>query len=99
MKKLCFHQVLITQSPEALREAIRNSGQVFQSAQYDRMVAEQNLLRQLASASDLPTTEIEITVNDTPKTTNLIANWIEEVGGNIPPEDYSINGVIVPKVC
>ncbi len=99
MKKLCFHQILVTQEPEALRKSISNSSKISQHAKFDAIIQEQNLLRQLASASNLPTIELEVSENDTHKTTDMIANWIVEVGGNIPPEDYAIDGVILPSVC
>jgi hypothetical protein len=98
MKKLCFHQILVTQEPEALREAISNSNNS-QYAKFDNIIQEQNLLRQFAAASTLPTMELKISENDTHKTADKIADWIEEVGGNIPPEDYAIDGVILPSVC
>ena len=99
MKKLCFHQILVTQEPEALRESICNLSRISQHANFDAIIQEQNLLRQLTSASNLPTIELEVSENDTHKTTDMIANWIVEVGGNIPPEDYAIDGVILPSVC
>ena len=99
MKKLCFHQVLVTQEPKALREAFGPLSQTVQQAKFDTLIQKQNLLRQLASASALPTIEIEVTENDAQKTADMIADWIEKVGGNIPPEDYAIDGVILPSVC
>ena len=98
LKKLCFHQVQVTQEPEALREVIGNSGKSFQYINIDTIIEEQNLLRQLASASTLPTIELKISDNDTQKTADRIADWIEEVGGNIPPEDYALERVILPSI-
>jgi hypothetical protein len=99
MRKLCFHQVLVTQEPEALREAIKNSSEAAQQLKFDTAIESQSLLRQLASASILPTIELVVSENDTQKTADLIADWVEAVGGNIPPDDYAIDGVILPKVC
>ena len=99
MKKLCFHQVLVTQEPTVLREAIDISSTESQQAKFDIINQEQNLLRQFAAASSLPTIELEVSENDTQKTADKIADWIEEVEGNIPPEDYAIDGVILPSVC
>ena len=99
MKKLCFHQILVTQEPGALCEAIRNAGKKSQHVKFDTIIQEQKLLRQLASASTLPTIELEVSENDTQKTANEIADWIEEVGGNIPPKDYALDRVILPSVC
>jgi hypothetical protein len=99
LKKLCFHQILITQKPETLREAIGSTTQKNQNAKFDAVIQEQNLLRQLASNSALPTKEIVITENNTQKTTDVIADWIVEVGGNIPPDDYALERVILPSIC
>jgi hypothetical protein len=50
-KKLCFHQILVTQELEALRDAIGNASKISQYAKFDTIIQEQDLLRQLASAS------------------------------------------------
>jgi len=99
LKKLCFHQILITQEPEALREAISLSSKKSTDNIIEKIVQEQNMLRQLASASTLPTIELVVAENDTQKTANKVADWIEEVGGNIPPDDYALDRVILPSVC
>jgi len=97
MKKLGFHQVLVRQDPSALREAMDSSGRKSQDGQFDTVIQEQNLLRQLASKSILPTIEIEVPDNDIQRTANRIADWIESVGANISPEDYAMDGVILPS--
>lgn len=99
MKKLCFHQILVTQEPDAVREAINNSPKKYANTKFETIIQEQDLLRQLASASTLPTIELVITENNTQKTTDMIADWINDVGGNIPPDDYALDRVILPSVC
>jgi len=95
LKKCYFHQILVTQEPEVLREALMASGR---TSQFDTMIQEQNLLRQLASKSILPTVEIEVSDNDVDNTTDRIADWIESVGGNFPPDDEATDRVILPSV-
>lgn len=96
LQKICFHQVLVTQEPQALRAAINRSSH---PGEADRLLQQQDTLRQLASASLLPTIEIVVSQHDPQSTADQIADWIESVGGNIPPADYAIEGVILPKVC
>jgi len=95
LKKCRFHQILVTQEPEVLREALMASGK---TSQFDTMIQEQNLLRQLASKSVLPTVEIEVSDHDVQNTTDRIADWIESIGGNFPPDDDAIDRVILPSV-
>jgi hypothetical protein len=97
MKKLCFHQVLVTQDPRALREAMDSAGRTSQHGQYDTVIQEQNLLRQLASKSILPTIEIEVPDNDIQRIADRIADWAESIGANIAPEDYAMDHVILPS--
>lgn len=97
MKKLGFHQVLVRQDPRALKEAMDSASRTSQDGQFDTVIQEQNLLRQLASKSILPTIEIEVPDNDIQRTANRIADWIESVGANISPEDYAMDGVILPS--
>lgn len=98
LKELCFYQVLVTQGPDVLLEAMNASGKASQFDQFDSMIQEQNLLRQLASKSILPTKEIEVSDNDIHDIADRIADWIESVGGNLPPDDV-IDRVILPAVC
>jgi hypothetical protein len=90
LKKCCFHQVLLTQEPEVLRDAMRGSGKTSPFDQFDTFIQEQNLLRQLTSKSILPTIEIEVSDKDIHNITDRIADWIESVGANIPPVDDAI---------
>ena len=98
LRKCCFHQVLVTQEPAALREAMRASGKTSQCDQFDAMIQEQNLLRQLASNSILPSIEIEVSEDDIHNIADRIADWIERVGGNLPPEDDANNRVKLPAI-
>ena len=64
----------------------------------DTLLQEQNLLRRLASNSILPTIEIEVAGDDVRETADRIADWIERVGANLPPEDEATTRVIYPPV-
>ena len=103
LKPLCFHQVLVTQTPEAIHAAIRvratSSAPSARLADFESVVREQQLLRQIAAASTLPTVELEVSENDAQQTADRIADWITAVGGNIPPADYALDRVILPAVC
>jgi hypothetical protein len=43
--------------------------------------------------------ESEVAENDTQKTVDKAADWIEDVGGNIPLKDYALDRMILPLVC
>lgn len=98
LKKCCFHLVLVTQEPEVLREAMRASGKTSQCDHIDTLIQEQNLLRQLVSKSILPTIEIEVSDNDIHNIADRIADWIESVSGNLPPDNNAIDRVILPPI-
>jgi hypothetical protein len=98
LQKCGFHQVLVKQTPDSLREAINKPGNSSQLEQFDSMIEEQNLLRQLAATSFLPTTEIVVSENDVHKTTDKISDWIESVGANIPSGKDNDDRVKLPAI-
>lgn len=98
LQKCGFYQVLVIQTPGALREAISKSGKSSRLEQFDSIIEEQNLLRQLAAESILPTTEITVSVNDNQKVTDKVADWIESIGANIPSSGDAVNRVKLPSI-
>jgi hypothetical protein len=98
LKALCFHQVLMTQGPGALHAAMGMATKKPPGVRFDNIIQEQNLLRRLASNSILPTIEIEVAGDDVQETADRIADWIECVGANRPPEDEATTRVIYPPV-
>jgi hypothetical protein len=97
LQKCGFHQVLVIQTPDSLREAICRPGNLSQ-LKFDTIIEEQNLLCQLAATSILPTSEIVVSENDTHKTADKVADWIESIGANIPPGDDAVNRVKLPSI-
>lgn len=93
-----FHQVLVIQTPDALRKAISKHGNSSQLKQFDSIINEQNMLRKLAAESILPTTEIIVSENDTQKNADRIADWVESIGANIPSGDDAVNRVKLPSI-
>jgi len=82
---LGFRLVFCTRTPEsfaaARAERLKVSGN---PAQYDHLqvfVEEQQLLRQLVSASTLPTLTVDISDNAVPQAVEMIADWLEQTGG------------------
>ena len=98
LQKCGFYQVLVTQTPEALREAISKSGNSSLLEQFDAIIEEQNLLRQLAATSILPTMEIVVSENDTHKTADEVADWIDSIGANIPSGEDAVDRVKLPSI-
>ena len=98
LQKCGFHQVLVIQTPDSLREAISKPGNSSQLEQFDSIIEEQNLLRQLAATSILPTTEIVVSENDNQKKADRIANWVERISANIPSGDDAVDRVKLPTI-
>ena len=98
LQKCGFHQVLVIQTPDSLREAISRPGNLSQLKQFDTIIEEQNLLRQLAATSILPTMEIVVSENDTHKTANDVADWIDSIGANIPSGVDAVDRVKLPSI-
>lgn len=82
---LGFHLVLCYRSPEsfvaARTERLKVSGNPSQYDDLDQFVREQELMKQLASESILPTLHLDISDNDIPGATDRIADWLEQTGG------------------
>ena len=98
LQKCGFYQVLVIQTPEAVRGAIGKTGISSQMERFDSVIEEQNMLRKLAAESILPTTEIIVSENDTQKNADSIADWVESIGANFPSGDDDVNRVKLPSI-
>ena len=98
LHKCGFYQVLVIQTPEAVRGAIGKTGNSSQMERFDSVIEEQNMLRKLAAESILPTTEIIVSENDTQKNADSIADWVESIGANFPSGDDDVNRVKLPSI-
>jgi hypothetical protein len=82
---LGFRLVLCTRTPEsftaARAERLKVSGNPSQYDDLGRFIAEQELMRQLASESLLPRLEVDISDNDIPRAVEGIADWMTATGG------------------
>lgn len=82
---LGFRLVLCTRSPESFEAArIRRLEVSGNPSQYDDLslfVREQEKLRELATASLLPTYELDISDGDVPAAADRLADWLEATGG------------------
>lgn len=82
---LGFRLVICTRSPDSFERARAErlviSGNPTQYDDLQRFVEEQEALRGLAKASQLPQVTIDISDNDVPAAVDRIATWLEETGG------------------
>ena len=87
---LNFRLVLMTRSPDsfaaARAERLKVSGNPGQYDDLEQFVREQDLMRELASASRLPLLEVDISDNDVPGAVARIADWLEASGGLSMPD-------------
>jgi hypothetical protein len=82
---LGFRIVLCTRAPAsfaaAREERLKVSGNPRQYDDLDAFVRQQELMRDLTSASLLPRLELDISDNDVPRAVERIADWLEQTGG------------------
>jgi hypothetical protein len=82
---LGFRLVLCVRRPETFQVArekrLRVSGNPKQYGDLERFVAEQELMRRLASESRLPRLELDVSDDDVPGAAGRIADWLEASGG------------------
>jgi len=82
---LDFRLVYCTRTPEsfaaAREERLKVSGKPSQYDDLSLFVREQDILKELVDRSSLKTLHIDISDNDVPKATELIADWLESTGG------------------
>lgn len=85
MEPLGFRIVLCTRRPEtfeaARAERIKVSGKPSQYDDLKVFVAEQDLMRRLASESLLPRLELDVSDGDVPRACDRIADWLEATSG------------------
>ncbi len=85
LQPLGFRLVLCTRSPESFEQAraerLQVSGNPKQYDDLSRFIAEQELMRRLASESILPKLELDISDGDVPRAVENIADWMTETGG------------------
>ncbi len=90
LQPLGFHLVLITRSPESFAaarlERLKVSGNPSQYDDMQAFIAEQELMRRLASESILPHLELDISDNDIALATERIVDWMEVRGGLWHPD-------------
>jgi hypothetical protein len=82
---LGFHLVLCTRTPEsfeaAREERLKVSGNPRQYDDLSVFIKEQELMRELAQRSILPTLEVDVSDGDIARVCEKIADWMEETGG------------------
>ena len=82
---LDFRLVLCVRRPETFQAAREKrllvSGNPKQYDDLERFVAEQELMRRLASESRLPRLELDVSDDDVPGAAGRIADWLEASGG------------------
>ena len=82
---LGFRLVLCVRRPETFQAAREKrllvSGNPKQYDDLERFVAEQELMRRLASESRLPRLELDVSDDDVPGAAGRIADWLEASGG------------------
>jgi len=87
---LNFRMVLMTRSSASFAAAreqrLKVSGNPAQYDDLDLFVREQELMRELASASRLPLLTVDISGNDIPAAVERIADWLESIGGLSMPD-------------
>jgi hypothetical protein len=86
---LGFRHVLCVRDPHSFAAAraarLLVSGNPSQYDDLAPFIAEQDLLRQLASRSQLPCLVIDVSDNDVDRAANAVADWLEESGGLYAP--------------
>jgi hypothetical protein len=86
---LGFRVVLCTRREETFAAArttrLQVSGNPDQYADLGVFVAEQGLLRELASSSTLPVLELDISDDDVDAAAARVADWLEDTGGLMAP--------------
>lgn len=82
---LGFRLVFCTRTPEsfaaAREERLRVSGNPRQYNDLGRFVEEQERMRGLVAASQLPTLTLDVSDSDVPRAADRIADWLEATGG------------------
>jgi hypothetical protein len=86
---LGFRLVLCERSPESFEaaraERLKVSGKPSQYDDLQAFITEQESIRQLVSASKLPTLRLDVSNNSVPQAADRIADWLESTGGLYAP--------------
>jgi len=85
LRPLGFRLVYCTRTPESFEaaraERLKVSGNPSQYDDLQLFIEEQELMRELVSASMLQILTIDISDNDVPRAVENIADWMEQTGG------------------
>jgi hypothetical protein len=95
--KLGFHLVYVSQSAEALESIITNQGITDINFEFEQVIHQQDILRDIASQSVLPTLELDISRMAIQDTVNNIVDWFEEVSSYTPPEHSPLDKIFLPS--
>ncbi len=80
-----FHLVFCTRSPDSFADArqarLKVSGNPSQYDNLDIFLEEQEVFKKFIQKSSLPFLEVDVSDNNIPRITQVIANWLTETGG------------------